>query len=69
MFPLKPATSIRFKFTGLCVLASASRYCDSLFGGQFREAENDEVVLSTVDGTIVNCLIEFAYTGNIRIDA
>ena len=42
---------------------------DSLFGGQFREAEHDEVVLSTVDGTIVNCLIEFAYTGNIRIDA
>ena len=51
------------------VLASASRYFDSLFAGKFREAESDEVVLPAVDGSIMNCLIEFAYTGNIHIDA
>ena len=51
------------------VLASASRYFDSLFGSKFLEANNDEVELRSFDGSIMNCLIDFAYTGNICIDA
>ena len=51
------------------VLASASRYFDSLFGSQFQEAEKDEVKLPDFDRSIMNCLIEFVYSGNIRINA
>lgn len=51
------------------VLASASRYFDSLFGNQFVEAKKEEVELLGFDGSVMNRLIEFAYSGNIRIDA
>ena len=50
------------------VLASSSHYFDSLFGNQFLEASKGEVELLGFDGSATTKLIEFAYSGNIRIN-
>ena len=47
------------------VLASASEYFDSMFGGNFKEKSTGDVVLHDIDAPSFKILLEFMYTGCI----
>ena len=49
------------------VLASCSPYFMAMFTGSLCEREKEEIELKSVDETALCSLVEFAYTGKIRI--
>ncbi len=49
------------------VLSSCSPYFKAMFTGSLCEREKEEIELKSVDETALSSLVEFAYTGKIRI--
>lgn len=49
------------------VMMSASKYFGALLGPNFKEGQRNEVVISDIDGPTLKLIIEYCYTGNIRI--
>ncbi|XP_022083107.1 kelch-like protein 28 [Acanthaster planci] len=49
------------------VLASCSQYFRAMFTGSLCEREKEEIELKSVDETALQTLVEFAYTGKVRV--
>ena len=51
------------------ILASASEFFSSMFGGTFIESKQTDVAIRNVEGTVMKMLIEYAYTGEAKCPA
>ncbi len=49
------------------VLASCSQYFRAMFTGSLCEREKEEIELKSVDDMALQTLVEFAYTGKVRV--
>lgn len=49
-------------------MVAASPYFQALLGPNYKEANENEVVLTDIDGKTLKAIIEFCYTGRIKID-
>lgn len=49
-------------------MVAASPYFHALLGPNYREANENDVVLTDIDGKTLTSVIEFCYTGRIKID-
>lgn len=57
---------IRFSVHRL-VMMSASKYFAALLGPNFKEGQEEEVSIADIDGATLKLIIDFCYTGELRI--
>lgn len=48
-------------------MTSASKYFQALLGPNFKEGHEEEVTISNIDGPTLKAIIDFCYSGNIKI--
>lgn len=50
-------------------MIASSKYFEALFGPNFREGSEKEIVLKEIDGPTLKTILEFIYTADIKISA
>lgn len=48
-------------------MMSSSKYFQALLGPNFKEGQEDEVLIANIDGPTLKSIIDFCYTGELRI--